>query len=1040
MLNKTTNLISSAFHQSFIKRLSQYLHDCVREEVKSATFRNLEQDKDNRWFFLSEEFESEQLFSNFPKSQMLDGLNTDITELLIQSEMNQKDKYLIYGFMFLEGKSSQNKKSSFEFLTPLLYMPIKLEREDKFIKCTLLDENLSLNTSALATLLNKTDDEDETEQMLFGLLDVLPQLPLTREKLEIFLTTLKSLASDLEISENLLKIGNKENSPNINSIVENINIQADLNQSENENQESLTVDLKKIKSLQLSAKSALILTKRPSVTAGVLHELTKISETPSGIFRETALGIINEEFQEGKMHTSGLKHKNEKKEFYPITPLNLSDAQEDVLRKIEENNLLCVFGPPGTGKSQTIVNLVCHLVANGKKVLVASRMDKAVDVVTERLNSFNAPFLALRAGRTNYQKKLNIQLEELLSNKVDLKNGFEDCVLLENKDMKTLLDKIENLNEKCEKIIKLETKWAQQFEETSEMKKNLGEIEYLKTNLPQEKIKNLQKIVDTIEKNNEKAGILKPVSNFFSLMFLKKFLNKNNLKIENINFERLKLELEYQKLSCALVQIENEIFKTGNFEILNNEKKRLQKTRSKLAIDLLKKQRVGALESLLQDCVKTRRLKIHSKAIVERKKNLQNRLLEDEDFSPLLEAFPCWGVTTYAISESLPLKPGMFDVAIIDEASQCDIASCFPILFRAKKAVVVGDDKQLAHLSFLEKTKEQSYLTKYEIPDKYQLMFRFRTNSMFDLANYYSTSQVLLDEHFRSLPPIINFSNKHFYSSRIKVMNNSISNNGVLELETVENAKIINGITRNDVEVEAVVKKLYQIILEDEKNSKHVSIGIISPFRAQVEALEKAVSLVLSLDLIKRHKIEIGTAHTFQGDEKDIIMISWAIAPNSFFQSMTFLQKPNLFNVAITRARKKVISFVSKPVSSIQKGLFRDYLEYIEAYKNASALENQIEFESYKNDFEKEVAYFLRENGFKVKPGFETASQSCDLLVTNEKNENFIVEVDGIEDDQPLKISNMKKQELIERSGFKVVRFSFRQFKQSKNACIERIK
>ncbi len=51
---------------------------------------------------------------------------------------------------------------------------------------------------------------------------------------------------------------------------------------------------------------------------------------------------------------------------------------------------------------------------------------------------------------------------------------------------------------------------------------------------------------------------------------------------------------------------------------------------------------------------------IHSKALIERKKSLQNRLLADEDFSPLLEAFPCWAVTTYALSESLPLKPGLF--------------------------------------------------------------------------------------------------------------------------------------------------------------------------------------------------------------------------------------------------------------------------------------------------------------------------------------------------------------------------------------------
>lgn len=65
--------------------------------------------------------------------------------------------------------------------------------------------------------------------------------------------------------------------------------------------------------------------------------------------------------------------------------------------------MIAVQGPPGTGKSQTIVNLVAHLIANGKTVLVASRMDKAVDVVADRLNNLGAPYLALRAGRMNYQ-------------------------------------------------------------------------------------------------------------------------------------------------------------------------------------------------------------------------------------------------------------------------------------------------------------------------------------------------------------------------------------------------------------------------------------------------------------------------------------------------------------------------------------------------------------------------------------------------------------------------------------------------------------
>lgn len=104
--------------------------------------------------------------------------------------------------------------------------------------------------------------------------------------------------------------------------------------------------------------------------------------------------------------------------------------RKKLLKNIENSKFVAVQGPPGTGKSQTIVNLVAHLIANGKTVLVASRMDKAVDVVADRLNELGAPYLALRAGRMNYQKQLSLKLQDLLSGKADLDDDVEDYILL----------------------------------------------------------------------------------------------------------------------------------------------------------------------------------------------------------------------------------------------------------------------------------------------------------------------------------------------------------------------------------------------------------------------------------------------------------------------------------------------------------------------------------------------------------------------------------------------------------------------------------
>ena len=416
--------------------------------------------------------------------------------------------------------------------------------------------------------------------------------------------------------------------------------------------------------------------------------------------------------------------------------------------------------------------------------------------------------------------------------------------------------------------------------------------------------------------------------------------------------------------------------------------KRKQKT---LAINILKSTRREAIKALLRDEKKRRRIKVHAMSLVERRKNLQSRILEEEDFKPLLEAFPCWCVTTYAVSDSLPLKPGMFDVAIIDEASQCDIASCFPIMYRAKKTVVVGDDKQLPHLSFLEKAKEQSFLSQYGIPD------------------------------------------------RIRVMRKDKDDELALEMINVPDGKVDMDATRNLPEIEALVKTLHEIIIEDERKNpdKPVTIGIISPFRAQVEQLKISVPKVLSDYMIKKHQIEIGTAHTFQGDERDIILMSWSFANNSYPQSITFLQKPNLFNVAITRAKNKCINFVSHDIETMPDGHFRNYVSFIKQYqeRKSALINNEIDENIYKNKLEREIATEIRKLEHKVTAGVDIAGLSADLVV----DDSFVIEVDGLEDNPKSHISNMKKQAILERCGFKVKRITYREWQYSAKACLDRV-
>ena len=121
--------------------------------------------------------------------------------------------------------------------------------------------------------------------------------------------------------------------------------------------------------------------------------------------------------------------------------------------------------------------------------------------------------------------------------------------------------------------------------------------------------------------------------------------------------------------------------------------------------------------------------------------------------------------------KSCPPQPGLFDVVVIDEASQCDPALACVALMRAQRAVVVGDPHQLRHVCFLSHAREQAAFTQYELPAELRERFRYR-RSLFDIAADAVDQQNLffLREHFRSHPQIIGFSNHHFYDDALHLM------------------------------------------------------------------------------------------------------------------------------------------------------------------------------------------------------------------------------------------------------------------------------
>ena len=444
---------------------------------------------------------------------------------------------------------------------------------------------------------------------------------------------------------------------------------------------------------------------------------------------------------------------------FKVLPLN--DSQESAIKEVEKNTLTTVIGCAGSGKSSVITALASHFIMTGRKVLIVSKSDHAVDVVTDKLNSLGAGLVALRGGKLNSQTKMASFLLDLLENKINL--------------------------------------------------------------------------VDS-----EKMNVLK--------------------------------------------------------YLFNQDGKKL-----------LKSKRTKSLINLMSNNENRKTLLIQAKSCLTKRKNQRDKIMKTIDFTPILEAFPCFCVTTLEISNVLPLKKDMFDLVIVDESSEMDIASFIPCMFRAKKGCVVGDDKQLKSLNFLENKKNKSFMAKHEIPADLELVWDFRKNSLFDFAQYYTEKCIMLNEQYRMPENVFKFNNDTFYGGMIKSAKKSEIN--ALKKVFVGGATDKNK-TFNKKECEAIITDLKKWLKANKDNNK--SIAILSMFNAQVDLIKSAIQEVVSYEDIEKHNIHVGTANTSQGNEWDVLLISWCIDNECKHQSLSFANNPERLNVITTRGREKVVNYYSK--------------------------------------------------------------------------------------------------------------------------------
>jgi len=315
-------------------------------------------------------------------------------------------------------------------------------------------------------------------------------------------------------------------------------------------------------------------------------------------------------------------------------------------------------------------------------------------------------------------------------------------------------------------------------------------------------------------------------------------------------------------------------------------------------------------------------IKRFEKVFKETRGNVIKDIFSSIDFNIVLKALPIWICKSVDIANIVPLEEGLFDLLIIDEASQCDIASSIPLIYRAKSIVIVGDPNQLRHISFISNHKEKITKEKYELTD---LSLSYRDKSILDQVNEAINSQdnvIFLDEHFRSMPDIINFSNNQFYSSQLKIMTDRLIEKEYdnLIIKVVEKGER-NTKGENYFEAKEIIDAVKDVIDQEIalSNQNCSTIGVISPFTFQVKLLKKIIKEAVDTKAIVKHKILIGTPFKFQGEERDFVYLSLTIDENTHHGSLRYLERPDVFNVSITRAKKSQEVFISIDPNKLKK-------------------------------------------------------------------------------------------------------------------------
>jgi len=559
-----------------------------------------------------------------------------------------------------------------------------------------------------------------------------------------------------------------------------------------------------------------------------------------------------------------------------IYPFGVNESQLVAVEQAFSAQISVIEGPPGTGKTQTILNILANILLRGKTVAVLSNNNSAVENVYEKLEKFSLGHLAAKLGSTKNREDFFASLPPCPSAEPEPAPGMDEIQAMLARLKQHLHDHntAAQLQTEIDELT-IERRYLQRWQDENGVQAPLSLDKY---GLSPRKTADLMAYLSHLGEQRIRLKDRVELLFNFKIFRAKPFDKGERLPV----FYALQIHYYDKALQEkeAALRTCRESLARGHFTAL--------------------------LEALTAGSMRYLKQRLHAQAQASHTFDAQTYR---KQFDAFVRRFPILGSSTHSIVNSIP-QGAILDYVIIDEASQQDIVPGILALGCAKNLIVVGDSRQLAHIPV--RLGLQAPIDAYDC-ERYSLL-----DSCIGVFKD-ALPRTLLKEHYRCHPRIIQFCNQQFYDNALVPMT---QDKGEAPLRLLLTAK--GNHTRRNTNLRELDSMLK--MLDDEGGPIELSEdgrGFISPFRAQVTLS----GTYLPADFVK------DTVHKFQGRECDEIVFSTVLDKKRHNQKrLDFVDDPRMVNVAVSRAKNRFTLVTGDEVFTANNGHIAALIRYVEYY------------------------------------------------------------------------------------------------------------